>query len=179
MMLHTGALLFGLFISGNTMATSPVHHDALDKIGIKSTQYNPGNFIATDETKMFPAPSQGMVQFTLSLPKLSNEQDYKVEVVLGQYHMIDCNNHRYEGKLTQKTVDGWGYYYYELTDVMQGPATMMMCKDKPTEKFVQINESMLIDYDSRLPKVYYAPKGTQLHYRLWRAKGDFVVAGQQ
>ncbi|MGS0727108.1 serine protease inhibitor ecotin, partial [Shewanella sp. 0m-11] len=133
---------------------------------------------ATSETKMYPKPATGQEQHILTLPKLDNEADYRVEIEIGQTQMVDCNQHRLVGELKQHTVKGWGYSYYQVDKISEGPSTMMACFEQAkTEKFLKINADLMVKYDSRLPKVFYLPENTQVRYRVWKVESQFNYSG--
>ncbi|WP_108946669.1 serine protease inhibitor ecotin [Shewanella halifaxensis] len=171
--LLTTSIMFAAF-SFNANATSPVHPSGLNQNMLTSQSYTQENYLTSDATKMYPKPEDGQVQHILTLPKLDNEDNYMVEIEIGQLRNVDCNKHGLMGKLTQKTVQGWGYNFYQVDEIKDGPSTMMACFEKEkTEKFLTISDKLTLKYDSRLPKVFYLPEGTQIRYRLWQATSDF------
>lgn len=132
------------------------------------------NYQADESIKMFPKPTQGMEQHVITLPKLADEQHYKLEVNIGQKRAIDCNKHGLNGTLQHLNLSGWGYEYYQVETISEGPSTMMACFDMAkTEAFLTIPGSLMLNYDSRLPKVFYLPQGTQLRYRVWNTNGEY------
>ncbi|WP_153913804.1 serine protease inhibitor ecotin [Shewanella sp. TC10] len=165
-------------MSFSTMATSPVPNQFERPNMITSHQFSEQNYQEIDEAKMFPKPLDNQVQHILSLSKRDDEANYKVEIQIGQNKMVDCNQHRLMGTVEKQSLQGWGYSYYTLDKLTDGPSTMMMCRDPKTAKFVTLGESITIDYDSRLPKVFYLPEGAELRYRIWQVKSDFSYTGQ-
>ncbi|MEC4725239.1 serine protease inhibitor ecotin [Shewanella sp. D64] len=167
------ALAISLF-SFNSLATSPVQPSGQNQNMIVAQTFTPTNYKTFDDTKMFPAPSQGMEQHILTLPKLDNETDYIVEIQIGETRLVDCNKHGLSGKLIEHTVKGWGYNYYQVDHINPGPSTKMACFDKAkTEAFLSIPGELKIQYDSRLPKVFYLPLGSELRYRVWSVESEF------
>lgn len=68
---YTSALLFGLGLSLSTFcaqATSPAKPQQLTMP--VAISYSASDYQAEDATKMFPAPTDGLVQHILTLPKL-------------------------------------------------------------------------------------------------------------
>ncbi|MCZ4339816.1 serine protease inhibitor ecotin [Shewanella colwelliana] len=158
----------------SAFATSPVHPSGLNQMNIQSSSYTAVTYQAEEASKMFPQPTEGMVQHILNLPELENEAQYRIEILIGRTELVDCNKHGLRGELKQMNLDGWGYNYYQVDSISDGPSTMMACFDKAkTEQFLTIPGELMLKYDSRLPKVFYLPEGAQLKYRVWTAKMEY------
>ena len=115
---------------------------------------------ATDELKAFPLAEPGSVRYVLSLPKQPQEDNLKVELIVGQNALVDT------------TIQGWGYTRYVVKQM--GPmAGTLMAVDPNTPKqnrFVTLGgDPYLIRYNSRLPVVVYVPDGAEVRYRIWHA----------
>lgn len=125
----------------------------------------------TVDVSMYPAPQDDYQRHVIQLPVGSYESNLKVELLAGKVEEVDCNTTRYSGELTEKTVEGWGYNYYELSDVAGPISTMMACPDE--EKSMQfvpvLTPGSLLEYNSKLPVVVYLPKGLELRWRTWVA----------
>ncbi|WP_227006661.1 serine protease inhibitor ecotin [Shewanella donghaensis] len=160
-------------MSLSALATSPVPNQFTKPTMITIHQFTANNYQQIEEAKMFPKPVEGQVQHILQLSKRDDELNYKIEIEIGQNKMVDCNKHRLHGELEKQNLQGWGYHYYTVDSISDGPTTMMMCVDPKTAKFVVMGKSITMDYDSRLPKVFYLPEGAELRYRIWEVKGDF------
>ncbi|MCL1157786.1 serine protease inhibitor ecotin [Shewanella inventionis] len=156
-----------------TQATPKTNNDTLNTIKVQSRVMSADNYQAQTDTNMFPAPSKAMVQHILTLPKLNNESDYLIEIQIGQNKQVDCNKVTLLGEIETLSLEGWGYRYYQVNSIMQGPSTKMMCTDAKTVQFVTLGDSLTQAYDSRLPTVFYLPKDAQLRYRIWRAVSEF------
>jgi len=129
------------------------------------------------DTSMYPAAPKGMVQHIFTLPEQADEALYRVEIVAGKTMEGDCNHIMIGADLDREDVDGWGYSYYEIDDVSQPASTMMGCADATkTPRFVELNfgDDALVDYNSKLPLVVYAPEDLKLGYRLWQSNGDIL-----
>lgn len=142
-------------------------------------QFNASDYQSQETTKMFPAPNEDMVQHIVTMTPLDNEAHFKIELEIGQTQMVDCNKHGLNGELKEVVLTGWGYTYYQVTEVSAGPSTMMACFDQAkTSEFVRIPQTLLINYDSRLPKVFYLPQGVELRVRTWQVSSDFLYSAQ-
>lgn len=132
-----------------------------------------------NEVAPYPPAEEGYVRSVIYLPALNNEQNAKVELMIGKEMLVDCNIHRLSGSIAKQELKGWGYQYYVVKGVNQGLSTMMACPLGVEEKmeFVTINNNLgLIDYNSRLPIVVYTPKDVQVKYRIWSATGNDKTA---
>lgn len=158
----------------NAMAASPTHPSGLNAPMITAEHFNQETYQAREQSNMFPAPTAGMVQHILTFPKLDNEADYRVEIEIGQTKMVDCNKHGLNGELKEVTLKGWGYNYYVVEQIAAGPSTQMACFDQAkTEAFVRIPMELTLNYDSRLPKVFYLPEDAELRYRIWKLDSTY------
>lgn len=126
----------------------------------------------------YPAAAQGQVRHVIFLPKVDNEDDIKLEITMGKTMDVDCNHYMLGGKLEEKTLQGWGYDYYQLTEVGQAASTLMACPDQQKHPaFVTIPAAtQLIRYNSKLPVVVYTPKDIEVRYRVWHAAPEFQTA---
>ena len=176
--LQTLTLIVGCSLPFVATATTPVQYDDLNKISITSSMMRFDDYQQQQTTRMYPKPQQGMVQHILTLPALADEPLYMLEVQIGQNKLVDCNKVRLMGEIQLLTVESWGHPYYQVDSVMQGPTTKMMCTNAKTAQFVQLNDSIKLNYDSQLAKVFYLPEGTDLRYRLWKVAQQYRFSGQ-
>ncbi|GIU14022.1 serine protease inhibitor ecotin [Shewanella morhuae] len=174
-LLSAAALSLVFSISSfNAVAMSSPQLTGLDTPMISIQRFGQTDYSLQEVTKMFPAPSAGMVQHILTLPKLENEDDYMIEIQIGQTKMVDCNKHRLNGELKERTVEGWGYNYYQVDEISAGPSTMMACSDTAKQSaFIQIPDELILRYDSRLPNVFYLPEGTEIRVRTWKVDSTY------
>ncbi|MCW3173731.1 serine protease inhibitor ecotin [Shewanella subflava] len=180
-MINTSHIMAGFIglsmtVSGSAMATSPIEQEQLNTPAVQTEVFTQSHPSTSDQINMFPVAASGMQQHVITLPKLANEDDFLLEIQIGQNKLVDCNRHRLMGDVQTVTVEGWGYDYVKVDNVMSGPSTMMMCKDPKTTQFVMLGESIKVNYDSRLPKIFYLPENTELRYRIWRADSPFTFS---
>ncbi|EJK9925935.1 serine protease inhibitor ecotin [Cronobacter sakazakii] len=151
-----------------------------------------GSVFAAEKTSEniapFPKAEKGMVRQVIDLPERQDEASYKVELVIGQTLDVDCNKHQLAGKFERKTLEGWGYDYYTFESAKNADgsvmytSTLMACPDgKKEKKFVTANlgENGMLNYNSKLPVVVYAPENIDVKYRLWKADETLVSANKK
>jgi ecotin len=128
---------------------------------------------AADNLKAFPPASKGMVRYVLQLPKESDESDFKLELIVGKTVEVDAENHYFfGGQIEEKTVEGWGFSYYQLTKLGEMAGTLMAVDPNApkVKRFITVGGVPgLIRYNSQLPLVIYVPEGVEVKYRVWSA----------
>ena len=148
---------------------------------LSATMASTASLAATEITdaqlKPYPAASEGMQRHVMVLPPLNNEQQYRVELVIGRKMETDCNHYRLAGRLTEETAKGWGYSYYTATVQPDAISTRMACTDS-AKKTILVTlpaaAQQLIRYNSNLPLVVYAPTDVEVGYRVWQAAQQIV-----
>lgn len=127
--------------------------------------------------KPYPPAAADMQRNVIVLPAVSNEQNYRVELIIGKKAVADCNLVHLAGSLTEETAKGWGYPYYRVTLQPGLISTRMACiPAQKTSRWVTLPAASekLLPYNSKLPLVIYAPQGIQVSYRLWKGGNDVV-----
>lgn len=148
----------------------------------KTTDMEPLKIVQTDgmkELKHFPQAASDQVRHVIAVEPKADEGQYKIELVIGKKQMVDCNHQWFGGTLTQKTVDGFGYDYYETGDLTGPMSTMMGClNNEKREAFVSANlgDEAFVRYNSCLPVVVYAPKDVEVKYRIWSTDNQLLDA---
>ena len=125
--------------------------------------------------KAYPAAAAGMKRIVIHLDAQADEYAWKIELSVGKVMETDGVNHIGGGaKIAEKTVDGWGYSYFEAK--ADGPmATTLIGVPPGTPKvtrFVTMAGTGPVRYNSRLPLVVYVPEGLEVRYRLWKAEPE-------
>lgn len=124
----------------------------------------------------YPAAEKGQTRHVIRLPQLADENQAKVEIIVGRTMDVDCNQHRFGGQIEERTAEGWGYNYYVLKDLGQAASTLMGCiKSDHHSAFVTSPNQPLIRYNSKLPVVVYAPSDVEVRYRIWRAGEEEIL----
>jgi ecotin len=123
----------------------------------------------------YPEPKAGFQRLVFRVPAVENEDDRKVEILVGKTMEVDCNLVLLAGDLQRRTAEGWGFPYYVLEGVGPAATTLMACPpgEARTRAFVPVRgEGFLQRYNSRLPVVVYVPEGFEVRYRVWSAGAD-------
>lgn len=137
---------------------------------------------ALESVAPYPAAEKGQVRQVIWLPQQQNEENYKVELLIGKTLEVDCNRHMMGAQLEQQTLKGWGYDYYVVKSLTPPASTRMACIDNSKHQaFVAANigAHSLQRYNSKLPMVIYTPADVQVKYRLWQADSAISAAVTQ
>jgi len=122
------------------------------------------------ELKPYPQAEAGKIRHVIVVPYMVNENDLKVEIIVGKTMMTDgVNRMIMGGSFEEKTLEGWGYPLYVAEP---GPVASTLMAPMPGQEQVERFVSMpgkLIRYNSKLPVVIYTPEGTEVRYRIWSA----------
>ncbi len=123
------------------------------------------------ELKAFPRAKEGMECFVIVLPhkERGEEDDFKVELTVGKELLTDgVNQVRLGNTIEPRTLEGWGYTYYEVAGSSETISTLMAPPEgAPKLKAFVTAAPLHVRYNSRLPIVVYAPNGYKVRYRIW------------
>lgn len=137
--------------------------------------------VFADNLKPYPAAEAGMTRHVLHLEKHQDEENRKIEIIVGKTVMTDgVNRNFFGGEVEQKSVKGWGYGYYILPELgpMAGTRIGVPEGQKPVETFVRAGQPVMARYNSKLPLVVYVPEGCEVRYRIWSAPSDLEAIPQ-
>lgn len=111
---------------------------------------------------------EGVIPHSVAVTdKGADEDDMKIQLVVGKMMEVDCNHHRLAGEFQHETLEGYGYDYYVFETDGNVASTMMACPDDTkTEKFIS-GEDHFISYNSKLTTPVYAPEGYEVRYTIW------------
>ncbi|MDQ7988849.1 MAG: serine protease inhibitor ecotin [Candidatus Dactylopiibacterium sp.] len=129
---------------------------------------------ASDLSRPFPEASKGMVRHVILLPEVADTEARRVEIIAGKTLEADCNRMSFGARLSEQTLQGWGYTYYTVS-ALKGPiSTRMACPPasaprEPVFVSAHFTENALVRYNPRLPLVVYAPEDVEIRYRVWKA----------
>lgn len=125
------------------------------------------------ELKAFPAATEGMERFVIVLQRYEQDREdsLKVEIIVGKEMLTDgINIIRLGSSIEARTLNGWGYTYYEVTESAETLSTMMAAPEGASKVNAFVTTFPLhVPYNSRLPIVIYVPRGYEVRYRIWEA----------
>lgn len=129
-----------------------------------------------NDTAPYPDAMVSYTRYVIHLPTLTDENKVRVEVLIGKEMNVDCNVHSLSGIIKQEELKGWGYTYYVVDEVNNNISTLMACpKGTNKNQFVTINHNLgLLDYNSRLPIVFYVPSDLTVKYRIWQPSSKLM-----
>ncbi len=170
--------LFTFLIAGTSflISAAQAQDDAIDSnLTVAVLQ---DDEVPPDEPNMkpFAEPADNEKRFVITLPhkERGDEDDFKVELIVGKTVMTDGVNRTFmAAQIEEKTVEGWGYPFYNVSGSGEIASTLMAAipPRPPVEKFVT-GQPLLIRYNSRIPIVVYAPKNLEIRYRIWSVSGE-------
>ena len=121
--------------------------------------------------KAYPPAKAGQKRVVIHLEAKADEDDWRVEIVVGKVMETDgVNQVGMGGSIKEVTVQGWGYTYLEAEP--KGVFSTRMAPPpghKPVTRFVSMQPKGPFRYNSKLPIVVYVPEGHEVRYRLWQA----------
>ncbi|WP_085247879.1 serine protease inhibitor ecotin [Gilliamella mensalis] len=131
-----------------------------------------------NDTAPFPTAQAGFTRYAIHLPTIANENNAKVEVIIGKEMNVDCNLHNLGGVVKQEELKGWGYSYYVVERTVGNISTLMACPEGSSKnRFVTINHNLgLFNYNSSMPLVFYVPNDLQVKYRVWQPNTKIMQA---
>jgi ecotin len=128
---------------------------------------------AQDNLKAYPAPADGMKRLVVYLEPKEEEEDYRVELMVGKTLEVDAaNRFFFAGSLEEETIEGWGFPKYLVKQIGPMAGTRIgVDPDAPkVKRFVRLGgEPKLLRYNSKLPLVVYVPKDAEVRMRVWVA----------
>ena len=78
-----------------------------------------------------------------------------------------------------RTIEGWGYTYYEVTGPSETISTLMAPPEgAPKVKAFVKAAPLQVRYNSRLPIIVYVPSGYEVRYRIWSASETTLEADE-
>ncbi|CAE6941580.1 Ecotin [Vibrio sp. B1ASS3] len=138
-------------------------------LGGCSTTMNTASDASRPSAEMFPE-MDNMTKHVFYVEPVSNEADKRVELVVGKMMETDCNRVSLGGSVSEHSLEGWGYTYYQVdASPAGGISTLMACPEdmEKVETFVQMPTRDLYRYNSKLPVVVYAPADLDVNIRVW------------
>jgi ecotin len=118
----------------------------------------------------YPASQKGLTRFVLHLPVREKEADLKVEFFAGLQQEWSCNRPFMQTEIKTRDVKGWGFKYFIASWDGKFASNLVACLGSEVKETSFIHGSgTLIDYNSKLPVVVFAPKDLSVRFRIWNA----------
>ena len=131
------------------------------------------------DLSMYPKANDSLNRYVISLVKMDNENDLKVEIYVGKTMEVDCNTYLLSGSFIENTITGFGYTYFDFDSNSQIISTKMACPEESKhDEFVK-SSSQLINYNSRLPIVIYTNREYKVKYRMWNRDMEEYEASEK
>lgn len=135
-----------------------------------------GLTLNANEADLFPRAQKGFKKHIINLEQKDDESKFKIEIAFAKEKLIDCNLHSFiDGNLTKKSLEGYGYSYYEFTkksDEMR--STMMLCNEPKSKKMVYYPTTIEDRYNSNLPLIIYAPKDVIIEVKIFKEIDKYI-----
>lgn len=126
-----------------------------------------------ENMKAYPPAAEGMKRLVVYLETKEEEDDYRVELMVGKTVEVDAaNRFFFSGTLEEETIEGWGFPKYVVKQIGPMAGTRIgVDPDAPKAKrFVKLGgEPKLLRYNSKLPLVVYVPKDAEVKLKVWVA----------
>ncbi len=139
----------------------------------------------------YPAPAAGQNRWVVQLPGIpppsrdpglsSDPADWRVELIVGRNALVDCNLHRFSGRIRSAPLPGGDRTVLRVEDVTPMASTRMACPPEQPQRRVFVpmgDEPFLVPFQGSQPIVLYAPAELELRWRLWRADRRTTPARQ-
>jgi len=131
----------------------------------------------------YPAPAAGERRWVIQLPGVlpptrdpalsPDPGDWRVQLIVGQMALIDCNQHSFAARLRHWRLADDKPMVFRVDNVGPMASTRMACPpDQPRRQaFVTMaGKPYVVPYAVSQPIVVYAPAVLQLRWRLWKAE---------
>ena len=148
----------------------------------------PAKAIPMLDLKPYAEAAAGEQRFVIQLNPLlkpspdqsisNNPADWRVQLLVGKELELDCNLHRFTGRLRSEPVLGTGYTVYRAEQIGVMLSTRKACPGQAlTKQFIPLGgQPFVLPFNASVPVVVYAPQGFQVRYRLWKAEKDIQPA---
>lgn len=129
------------------------------------------------DLKPFPKAEQGMKQVVIEVPHSEQDQNKKIEILVGKEMETDkCNRYSLGGSFDSKELQGWGYNYLTFKTNGNVASTRMVCADNSKISQFVTSQGYLMNYNGRMPIVLYIPDGYEAKFNIYTTDGDLYSA---
>ena len=115
----------------------------------------------------------GVLPPTTSDPAISpNPSDWRVQLVVGQTALVDCNQHSFSARIRPERLPEGKGALYRVTNVSPLISTRMACPGSQRQsKFVPMaGKPYVVPYNASVPIVVDAPAPLEVRWRIWKAE---------
>lgn len=132
----------------------------------------------------YPKPAAGDRRWVIQLSGLlpptsdsslsSNPRDWRVQLMVGQSALLDCNQHSFSARIrAERLPDGKGALY-RVSNVGPLISTRMACPgNRPESRFVLMaGKPYVVPYNASFPIVVDAPAPLEVRWRIWKAEKE-------
>jgi serine protease inhibitor ecotin len=123
--------------------------------------------------EVFPKPNKSFKIESFQFPKLDNEFDLRIEILIGFDSMTDCNHYILNGKIEEWELPGYkNSYFVVYSDFSIIRKKNKACFIDPIDTFIAM-KSIFLPYNSILPFVFIIPERMYIKHRIFKTS-DFV-----
>lgn len=135
--------------------------------------------ISKVDVSIFPKPEKGYKTMVIEVPHSASDSNKKISFSAGKYMETDsCNKFGLSGNFEVKDLQGWGYTYYVFKTNGNVISTNMACADsQKVYRFVS-GPSQTIDYNGKMPVVFYVPEEIDVNFKIYEAKDEEFRAAE-
>ncbi|WP_159064832.1 ecotin family protein [Thaumasiovibrio subtropicus] len=112
-------------------------------------------------TDMYPE----LTMHSFILDARAEEQNALLQLVASKTMEVDCNVRHLNVNVERKSLEGWGYPYFVITEAPTMGTTLLPCDKEMRE--LESARGELHRYNSKVPLVIYAPEDLDIDYRVW------------
>ena len=122
----------------------------------------------TANLEVFPKPNKGFKIESFQFPKLDNEYDLRIEILIGFDSMTDCNHYILNGKIEELELQDYKNSYFVVdSDFSVKRKKNKTCFIDPIDTFFAM-KSIFLPYNSTLPFVFILPNRMYIKYRIFQ-----------
>lgn len=133
----------------------------------------------------YPKPKEGFKRIDLILPKIENEQNFKVEIKFSfEDSIVECAKAGFGFNFNKNLKEEFGignsrFPFYTVMDnsVDVFESRNLECKsDTKIIKKIFSSQNFLIEYQSFYKRPFYIPENWNLEYRIWSVTSDNYIS---
>lgn len=133
----------------------------------------------------YPKPKEGYKRVDLLLPKIENEQNFKVEIKFSfEGSIVECAKAGFGFNFNKNLKEGFGignsrYPFYsvenDMVDIFESRNSDCKSETKIIKKIFS-SQNFLIEYQSYYARPFYIPENWNLEYRIWSVTSDNYIS---